>query len=101
MMEASPPNSTSVANVPGEASPRAKQSRIPSARSTSFRKATDTTRGAVITRDDRTCWLCGMGWEPSLDVAHNVGASIPLGRVCSSFLFISLVLDLVLLVDDL
>ena len=98
MMEASPPNSTSVANVPGEASSRKKQSRIPSARSMSFRKCTDTTRRAVITRK---CWLCGLDWEPSLDVAHNVGASIPLGRVCSSFLFISLVLDLVLLVDDL
>jgi 5-methylcytosine-specific restriction endonuclease McrA len=92
-MEATPTDSTPVATGPGEASSKTKQSRIPSAQASSFRKATDTTKNAVITRDNRKCWLCGVGWSPSLDVAHNVGASIPLGRVCSSLLFISLVHD--------
>jgi hypothetical protein len=90
-MEATPIDSTSVATDPSEASSKAKQSRIPSVYATSFRKATDTTRNIVIARDNQKCWLCGMGWEPSLDAAHNISASIPLERVCPSFLFISLV----------
>jgi hypothetical protein len=98
-MEATPTDSIPVATDPREASSKAKQSRIPSVHATSFRKATDTTRNIVIARDNRKCWLCGIGWEPNLDVAHNIGASIPLGRVCSSFLFISLVFDFVLLVE--
>jgi len=65
----------------------------------SFRKASDGTKNAVIIRDDRKCWLCSMDCEPILEVAHNVGACIPLKLVCSSFLFISLVLDFVLLVE--
>jgi hypothetical protein len=98
-MEPSPPVSTPVANDPGEASFKRKQSRIPSVQATSFCKASESTKNAVIGRDNRKCWLCSMEWEPILEVAHNVGASIPLRRVCSSFLSISLVLDFVLLVE--
>ena len=96
-MEATPSDSIQVANDP-EASSKAKQPHIPSVQATSFRKATDSTRNIVINRDGRMCWLCCSKWASSLDVAHNVDASIPLVWVCSSFLFISLVLDFVLLV---
>jgi hypothetical protein len=97
-MEATPPDSIGVANDP-KASSKVKQPHIPSVHASSFRKATDTTRNVVVNRDGRMCWLCCLDWESSLDVAHNVDASIPLARVCSSFLFISLVLDFVLLVE--
>ena len=98
-MEATPPDSIRVANDP-EASSKAKQPHIPSVQASSFRRATDITRNVVINRDGRMCWLCCLDWESSLDVAHNVDASIPLVWVCSSFLFISLVLDFVLLVES-
>jgi hypothetical protein len=86
--------STPVANGPREASSTTNQSRIPSVLSTSFRKASDSTKNAVISRDNRKCWLCSVELASVLEVAHNVSASISLEKVCSSFLFISLVLDL-------
>jgi hypothetical protein len=94
-MEATPPDSILVP----EASSKAKQPYIPSVQASSFRRATETTRNMVINRDGRMCWLCCAKWESSLDVAYNVDASIPVAWVCSSFLFISLVLDSVLLVE--
>jgi hypothetical protein len=99
IMEPSSLVSTPVSNDRGAASSKVKQLRIPSVQATSFRKASDGTKNAVIIRDHRKCWLCGAGWQPLLEVAHNVAASIPLEWVCSSFLCISLVLDFVLLVE--
>ena len=94
-MEATPSDSIPVS----EASSKAKQPYIPSVQASSFRKATETTKNVVTARDGRVCWLCCMGWSPILEVAHNINAGVPLEWVCSSFLFISLVLDFVLLVE--
>jgi hypothetical protein len=92
-MEATPTDSTPVAIDPGEASSKAKQPRIPSVQASSFRRASDSTKNAVVSRDNRKCWLCDVQLASILEVAHNVSASISLERVRSSFLFISLVLD--------
>jgi hypothetical protein len=97
-MEATPSDSILVANDP-EASSKAKQPHIPSVQASSFRKATETTKNVVTTRDNRMCWLCCIRLPSSLEVAYNINASVSLDLVCSSFLFISLVLDFVLLVE--